>query len=132
MPTAYTIKVSKSITFVRQGGINWTWFKVRNGNLVAIFRLHHGEEPLVEFNRLAKRMKEVDKIPVPDAPWREECDIVADHTTHSEGYQLPEVSKKFGWLNHLLRNTADTSERVICSEGIMRHLQYHGVYIVRI
>ena len=114
-------------------GINWTWFKVRNGNLVAVFRLHHGEDPLLAFQKEKKKMTEVKEIKgVPWAPWREDCDIVADHTSRQEGYSTPEVISAFGWLSKLYRQVALPFELEQCSENSMRHLEYHGVYICRI
>jgi len=115
-----------------QGGINWTWFKVRNGNLVAVFRLHYDEAPLQAFRKLAKKMTEVEKIKVPFATWREACDIIADHIQKTDGYHLPEVGEAFGWLNDMFRSTGDDHELKMCSEGTMLHLEYHGVAIVRI
>ncbi len=113
-------------------GINWTWFKVRNDNLVAVFRLHHGEEQLETFRTVEKGMTTVKDIKVPWAPWREDCDIVADHTSRQEGYSTPEVIKAFGWLSELFRQVAIPFELEQCSENSMRHLEYHGVYICRI
>ncbi len=67
--------------YAEDGGINWTWFKVQNGNLVAVFRLHYGEEPLLAFRKLQKKMAKVDDIKkVPWATWREPCDLVTSHT----------------------------------------------------
>jgi len=71
------------------GGINWTWFKVQNCNLVAVFRLHYGEEPLLSFRKLQKKMVRVDKINVPLATWREKCDLIANHTSMIAGYRRP-------------------------------------------
>jgi len=115
-----------------QGGINWTWFKVQNGNLVAVFRLHYGEDPLQAFRKLEKDMTEVEKINVPMATWREPCDIVANHTQKTDGYDSPEVIKAFGWLNDMFRSTGENHELEMCPAGTMRHLEYHGVAIVRI
>lgn len=115
-----------------EGLINWTWFKVQNGNLVAVFRLHYGEEQLAAFGKLRRRMKTVEKIDVPFATWREECDLIASHTGKADGYDLPEVAGAFGWLNDLFRRTADSHERESCPEGTMRHLEYHGVAVCRI
>ncbi len=117
---------------VEQGGINWTWFKVRNGNLVAVFRLHYGEEQLDVFRGIEKAMITVKDIKVPWAPWREECDIIADHTSKTEGYSTPEVIKAFGWLATLFKTVATLFERERCSGEIMRHLEYHGVTICRL
>ncbi len=116
-----------------RGGINWTWFKVQNGKLVAVFRLHYGEEPLVAFNKLQKKLgiARVEKINVPMATWREPCDLITSHTKRNGGYELPEVIKAFGWLNEFFRKTADDHELEYCPEGTMRHLEYHGVAIVR-
>ena len=116
-----------------QGGINWTWFKVQNGNLVAVFRLHYGEGELVAFRKLQRKlMIKVDKIDVPLATWREKCDLITSHTTKEGGYELPEVKEAFGWLNKMFRGTADNHELESCPEGTMRHLEYHGVAICRI
>jgi len=112
-------------------GINWTWFKVRNGNLVAVFRLHHGEEPLEAFRTVEKGMVAVKDIKVPWAPWREECDIVADHTSRQEGYHTLESVGAFGWLDELFRTAAGPFEKEQCG-GSMRHLEYHGVTICRL
>ncbi len=117
---------------VEQGGINWTWFKVRNGNLVAVFRLHYGESQLIAFREFEEGMIKVKDIKVPWAPWREECDIVADHTSRQGGYSTPEVIRAFGWLNEIFRMVAPPFEREECSEDIMRHLEYHGVTICRL
>lgn len=114
------------------GGINWTWFKVRNGNLVAVFRLHYGEEPLAAFRKLQKGMIGTKKINVPWATWREKCDLVASHCAKKSDYTLPEVAQSFGWLNQMFRDTACDFELKSCPEGSMRHLEYHGVAIVRI
>jgi len=123
------------------GGINWTWFKVQNGNLVAIFRLHYGEEPLEAFRKLEKKlMTKVAKIDVPSATWREEdmapykdrVELITDHVKHTDGYNLPEVAEAFGWLNQMFRDTGGSFEREACPEGSMRHLEYHGVAICRI
>lgn len=114
------------------GGINWTWFKVQNGNLVAVFRLHHGEEPLAAFQKLRKNMATTDKINVPMATWREECDLIANHTDKISGYSLPEVAEAFGWLNDMFRGAAISFELDQCPEGTLGHLEYHGVAIVRI
>jgi len=114
------------------GGINWTWFKVQNGNLVAVFRLHYGEEQLEAFRELEKDMIEVEEIKVPFATWREKCNLLADHSSKDDGYKLPEVAEVFGWLNDMFRKTADDFEREACPEGTMRHLEYHGVAICRI
>ncbi len=116
---------------VEQGGINWTWFKVQNGNLVAVFRLHHGEEQLQAFRKKEKGMARVKDIKVPWAPWREECDIVANHTYRTEGYATPGVVEAFGWLNEIFKKVAIPFELDYCSEGSMRHLEYHGVTICR-
>lgn len=116
-------------------GINWTWFKVQNGNLVAVFRLHYGEEPLAAFRKLQKEMVKVDYINVPMATWREKCNLIANHTDKVAGYSLPEVAEAFGWLNDMFSNVAGDFERDMCSEGAvdtMRHLEYHGVAICRI
>jgi len=115
-----------------QGGINWTWFKVQNGNLVAVFRLHYGEDTLQAFRKLEKSMTKVEKINVPMATWREKCDLIASHTRKTDGYELPEVMESFGWLNEMFRSTSDNHESESCPEGTMRHLEYHGVAIVRI
>jgi len=114
-----------------QGGINWTWFKVQNGNLVAVFRLHHGEEQIRAFRKLTKKMVEVESINVPFAPWREKCNVVADHVNKQGGYSDPEVVKAFSWLNDMFRETAGGFELKTCAEGSLSHLEYHGVYIVR-
>ncbi len=114
------------------GGINWVWFKVRNGNLVAVFRLHYDEEPLLAFRKLQKGMVTVDKINVPMAFWREDCDLIASHTNKADGYNLPEVARAFGWLNDLFRKVASDHEREVCPEGTMQHLEYHGVGILKI
>jgi len=116
------------------GGINWTWFKVQNGKLVAVFRLHYGEEPLKAFRKLQKEigMIDVDRINVPMATWREKCNLIANHTDKIDGYSLPEVAEAFGWLNDLFRRVADSFEREGCPEGTMRHLEYHGVAVCRI
>ncbi len=115
-----------------QGGINWTWFKVQNGKLVAVFRLHHDTEPLIAFQELRKGMTPVNKINVPWATWREKCDLVANHYNKKDGYDLPEVIKAFGWLNDLFRGVASDFEKGACPEGTMRHLEYHGITICRI
>lgn len=117
---------------VEQGGINWTWFKVRNGNLVAVFRLHYGEKQLEAFRTVEKGMTTVRDIGVPWATWREKCDIVADHTSREEGYSTPEVVEAFGWLNELFRKVAPSIELQRCPEGSMRHLEYHGITICRL
>ncbi len=122
----------RKMQVVEQGGINWTWFKVRNGDLVAVFRLHYGEDQLVVFRTVEKGMTAVKDIKVPWAPWREECDVVADHTSRQKGYSTPEVIKAFGWLNELFRTVAPSHELDACSEGSMRHLEYHGVTICRL
>lgn len=122
----------KKMKVEEQGGINWTWFKVKNGNLVAVFRLHYGEEPLIAFRKLQKKMVKTDKINVPFATWREKCDLVTNHTNKTDGYLLPEVAEAFGWLNDMFRRTCSDFEREQCSEGTMRHLEYHGVAICRI
>lgn len=114
------------------GGINWTWFKVQSGKLVAVFRLHYGEDQLEAFRKLEKGMVKVDNIRVPFATWRDKCNLVADHTQRVDGYMLPKVAEAFGWLNEMFRSTADTPERDSCPEGTMRHLEYHGVAICRI
>lgn len=114
-----------------QGGINWTWFKVQNGKLVAVFRLHHGEEQLSAFRKLEKKMVK-GKINVPFATWREPCNLIANHTDKESGYALPEVEEAFGWLNAMFRDTAGDSELKTCSGEKMRHLEYHGVAICRI
>jgi len=119
------------VEYEEQGGINWTWFKVQNGNLVAIFRLHYGEDQLQAFRKLARKMTRVDNIGVPFAPWREKCEVVADYTGKESGYSDPEVVKAYGWLNDMFRETADEFELKTCAEGSLRHLEYHGVYIVR-
>lgn len=115
------------------GGINWTWFKVQNGNLVAVFRLHYGEAELKAFRELQKDMIEVENIDVPFATWREKCDLVTSHTDgKTDGYKLPEVAEAFGWLNDMFRKTAAGWELEECPEGTMRHLEYHGIAICRI
>lgn len=114
------------------GGINWTWFKVQNGNLVAVFRLHYGEDQLKAFRKLEKGMLKVDNIRVPFATWREKCSLVANHTRKVDGYMLPKVVEAFGWLNKMFRDTADTHERDSCPEGTMEHLEYHGVAVCRV
>ena len=114
------------------GGINWTWYKVRNGKLVAVFRLHHGEEAIEAFRKLRRKMTEVSNIPVPMATWREKCDLIASHTNKTDGYTLPEVAEAFSWLNDMLRGVAADFELSQCPEGTLRHLEYHGVAIVRI
>jgi len=119
------------LEYAEQGGINWTWFKVQNGNLVAIFRLHYGEAQLQAFRQLAQKITRVDDIGVPDAPWRDICDIVADHTSHQKGYRDPEAIEAFGWLNDMFRETADDFELKSCGKNSLSHLEYHGVYIVR-
>ena len=124
---------TKKMQVVESPGINWTWFKVRNGNLAAVFRLHYGEAPLIAFRKIEKGMTVVKEIKeVPWAPWREDCDIVADHTSRHEGYSTPEAIKAFGWLSELFRQVAIPFELEQCSENSMRHLEYHGVYICRI
>ncbi|KKK63467.1 hypothetical protein LCGC14_2994000, partial [marine sediment metagenome] len=114
-----------------QGGINWVWFKVQNGTLVAVFRLHYGEEPLRAFNKLKKDMTEVRRINVPMATWREKCDLVASHTLQLDGYALPEVVEAFSWLNDMFKETACDFELKACKDEPLRHLQFHGVAIVR-
>ena len=118
--------------FEAQGGINWAWFKVQNGNLVAVFRLHEGEEPLAAFRKLRKKMVRVSNINIPMATWREKCDVIANHTSITNGYNRPEVVKAFGWLNGMFRGVAEDHELEYCPEGTMRHLEYHGVTICRI
>lgn len=125
-------KIPEKMKVEEQGGINWTWFKVQNRGLVAVFRLHYGEEPLEAFRKLEKKITKVDWIKVPMATWREDCDVVANHTTKTSGYGLPEVAEAFGWLNTMLRSVADDHELESCPEGTMDHLEYHGVAIVRI
>ncbi len=124
----------KKMRVYEEGGINWTWFKVQNGNLVAIFRLHYGETELVAFRKLQRKMGmvNVDKINVPMATWREKCDLVTSHTKNVSGYSLPEVAKAFSWLNDMFRETGSDSEAASCKQGTMRHLQYHGVAICRL
>ncbi len=124
--------MAKKMKVEERGGINWTWFKVRNGKLVAVFRLHYGEEPLKAFRKLEKDMVKVDKINVPFVTWREECDLIANHTTKTDGYSLPEVAEAFSWLNDLFGRTCDDFEREACPEGTMRHLEYNGVAICRV
>ncbi len=124
--------VKTKMKIEESGGINWTWFKVKNGNLVAVFRLHYGEEPLDSFRKLEKGMTRVDKINVPMATWREKCDLIASHAGKDEGYSLPEVAEKFGWLNEFFKKHASEFELGVCTDGPMRHIQYHGVAIVRI
>lgn len=121
----------KKMRVVEDGGINWTWFKVKNGNLVAVFRLHYGEEQLEAFRKLRRGMIEVKNIDVPFATWREKCDLIANHTSHDGGYSLPEVAEAFGWLNEMFKETAGDFERGACN-GTMRHLEYHGVAICRV
>lgn len=115
-----------------QGGINWTWFKVQKGNLVAVFRLHYDEDQLSAFHRLEKKMAKVKDIPVPFATWREPCNVVANHTDKSSGYRLPEVEEAFGWLAGMFKDTAGSSELEFCAESLVRHLEYHGVAICRV
>ena len=95
-------------------------------------RLHYGEEPIMAFRKLEKGMTTVKKINVPMATWREECNLIANHSSKSDGYNLPEVIKAFGWLNDLYRRVASIHEIEHCPEGTMRHLEYHGVAICRI
>ncbi len=114
------------------GGINWSWFKVRNGNLVAVFRLHYGEDQIEAFQKLWKKMKQVEEIKVPFATWREKCNLIANHMGKAKGYALPEVAEAFGWLNDLFIETADDHERDYGSDGPMSHLEYHGVAICRL
>ena len=125
------MKIPAGMKYERSGGINWSWFKVRNGKLVAVFRLHHGEDHLLAFNKLQRRMKEVENIGVPFATWREPCDLIANHTNKTDGYTLPEVVMAFGWLNDLFRKVADDFELESYPEGTLRHLEYHGVAICR-
>lgn len=116
-----------------QGGINWTWFKVQNGNLVAVFKLHHGEDPIEAFSRLMKKdMVKVTNIRVPFATWREPCNVIADHTGKKPGYRLPEVSEAFSWLGEMFKGTARDFEHQACKGDLMRHLEYHGVAVCRI
>lgn len=129
----------KKMQYEEQGGINWTWFKVRSGNLVAVFRLHYGEEPLLALQKLQKNMTRVENIDVPMATWREPCDLIADHTSMSKGYKLPEIAGAFSWLNTMFRDAAAKAhsqmgrhELESCQEGTMPHLEYHGVAICRI
>lgn len=116
----------------KQGGINWSWFKVQNGKLVAVFRLRYGGEQIVAFRELEKDMIEVKNIDVPFATWREKCDLIASHASKNDGYFMPEVAEAFGWLNDMLRRTADSHELARCPEGTMRHLEYHGVAVCRV
>lgn len=113
-------------------GINWTWFKVQNGDLVAVFRLHYGEEQIEAFRKLEKNMIETENIKVPFATWREKCDLIANHTNKEDGYSLPEVAEAFSWLNNMFRETAGDHELESCPEGTMGHLEYHGVAICRV
>ncbi len=113
-------------------GINWTWFKVQNGNLVAIFRLHYGEQLISDFRRAEKKMTKVEDIKVPWATWREECDLIADHTTRLEGYARPEVEETFSWLAALFKGAAGQFELDQCEKSVMHHLWYHGVAICRV
>ncbi len=122
----------KKMKVEEQGGINWTWFKVRNGHLVAVFRLHYGEEPLMAFRKLQKDMVVVDKIAVPMATWREKCDLVANHTLMIIGYHKDEVIKAFSWLDKMFEGVANEHEQETCYGHLMRHLEYHGVAICRI
>ena len=112
-------------------GINWTWFKVQNGNLVAVFRLHHDSEQMKAFRKLQEKMTIVEHVDVPIATWREPCNLIADHVSKKEGYELPEVKDAFGWLNKMFRDVANDFEKECCPEGSMAHLEYHGVTIVR-
>ena len=120
------------MTFEEQGGINWTWFKVQNGNLVAIFRLHYDSEELEAFRELQKDMIKVEEIDVPFATWRETCDLVTSHTAKTSGYALPEVKEAFGWLNEMFRGIAGDLELKRCPENTMRHLEYRGIAICRL
>lgn len=126
------VVLPKAVKVVERPGINWTWFKVRNGSLVAIFRLHYGEAQLEAFRKLEKQMKKVSEVGVPWAPWREPCEVVADHTGKTGGYTLPEVVEAFSWLERMFRDTAGSFERSTCSGEDMRHLEYHGIIICRI
>lgn len=125
-------KIPEKMKIEAQGGINWCWFKIQNRDLVAVFRLHYGEDAIDVLRKREKQMTIVKKIDVPMATWREECDLVANHTGKEKGYELPEVAERFGWLNTLLRSVASDHELKCCPEGSMRHLEYHGVAIVRI
>ena len=131
MPKIQT-RIPEKMKIEVQGGINWSWFKVQNRDLVAVFRLHYGEDAIDVLRKRQKQMTIVKKIDVPMATWREKCDLIADHTSRQKGYELPEVAERFGWLNTLLRSVADNFELGQCPEGTMRHLEYHGVAIVRI
>lgn len=112
-----------------EGGINWTWFKVQNENLVAVFRLHYGGDAVSSFRKLVGElsMTSIDDIGV---SWRDKEVVVANHTLHREGYILPEVVEKFGWLDDMFKSVADSFELESCQER-MRHLEYHGVSILR-
>ena len=111
-------------------GMNWTWFKVQDGDLVANFRLHHGSEALAAFYNLKKgKMTEVRDI---ESSWRDESTVVANHWKIRVGYDLPEVVEKFGWLGDMFRSVADPTELSSCASLNMRHLEYHGVSILKV
>ncbi len=109
--------------------MNWTWFKVQKGDLVANFRLHHGSEALAAFYNLKDKMTWVQDI---EASWRDESIVIANHWKVRKGYDLPEVVEKFGWLGDMFRSVADPSELSSCASLNMRHLEYHGVSILRV
>lgn len=122
--------IPKDLEVAQDGGINWCWFQVRHGNLVAEFRLHHGEEPLASFEKLMKHMKEVDDFfPV---SWRDKKATIANHWSHTKGYRLPEVLEAFRWLGDLFRAHADSLERESCGDDPGRYLEYHGVAVLRL
>jgi len=122
---------SKRMKVEEQGGINWTWFKVQNGNLVAVFRLHHGEKQLRIFRELERGL-EGAKIDVPFATWREPCDVIANHHGKESGYSLPEVKEAFGWLAEMFKGAANGHELESCADDLVEHLEYHGVAVCRI
>ena len=117
---------------VEDPGINWTWFKVQNGNLVAIFRLNYDAKLLADFRKAEKKMTRVKDIKVPWATWREKCDLIADHTTRLEGYAKPEVVEAFSWLAALLKGAAGQWELDQCEKNVINHLWFHGVAICRV
>lgn len=111
--------------------INWSWFKVRNGDLVALFRLHVDSFQLSEFYELMKDMVLTDIEMEYDMDGRFAGEI-ANHYNLIDGYSRRDVIEAFGWLAKMFRDTTSPSLSDTDMDCVPHWLEYHGVTIYEV
>ncbi len=113
------------------GGINWSWFRVKNGNLVALFRLYKGGDLIVKFREMMRDMEETEI----EMCYNEVGDFdgdIADPYGLVEGYYKPDVIEAFGWLGQFFKDNAGVWEKGTSDGTIQWYLEYHAVMVFEV